>query len=187
MEGYLNYLKSEYEKTEATWHLKTSGWDELGRRIGLLETPRRSVWLRNFAIVFAVFLIFLIGTYQVAQAAMPGDPLYPIKILSERVVQETSGSNQIVIDHRAQEIIGLSKRQEVNKEDLNQVVIEYKQSVGQARQEIKTSGELNSEFQKKLEEQHSEFDKVGRENPEIQKEIKPAQDASNHGNDRGDD
>ncbi|KKT53988.1 MAG: hypothetical protein UW47_C0012G0013 [Candidatus Woesebacteria bacterium GW2011_GWA1_44_23] len=33
IEEYLNDLKKEYEKTEATLHLKAFGWDELSRQI----------------------------------------------------------------------------------------------------------------------------------------------------------
>lgn len=187
MEGYLNYLKKEYQKTEATWHLKTSGWEELGLRIGLLEVPKRNVWLRNFAIAFAVFLIFLVGTYRIAQAALPGDPLYSVKILSEKIVSGATGSNQIVIDHRAQEIVGLSGRQEVNKEDLKQVVSEYTQSVDQAKQEIKIGGKPSINFQNTLDRQHSEFDKIGSDHPDIQSEIKDAQDASDHSDARSGD
>lgn len=185
MEGYLNYLKKEYEKTEATVHLKTSGWDELAGRIGLLEVPKRTLWFRNFAIAFAVLLIFLTGTYQIAKAALPGDPLYSVKILSERIVQGTSGSNQIVIDHRAEEIIGLSKRQEVNTEELKQVVAAYKENVDQARES--TDGKLSIGFQERLRRQHLEFDKISHEHPEIEDEIKDAQESSDHSESRSDD
>lgn len=183
MEGYLDYLKKEYEKTDATWHLKTSGWEELARRIGLLETPKQSFLLRNLAIAFAVFLIFLVGTYKIAQAAIPGDPLYPVKILSEKIIQGTTGSNQIVIDNRADEIVGLSRQKQVKTQELEQVVSEYKQNVEETKKQIQDSGEPNPEFQQKLSHQHSEFDKVVKENPHVEGDIKDAQDSSDHGGD----
>jgi hypothetical protein len=187
MEGYLNYLKKEYEKTQATAHLKESGWGELARRIGFLETPKKNTWLRNFALAFAVLLLFIFGTYQVAQAALPGDKLYPVKILSENIIRGTSGSSQVAIDHRAEEIVILSKKQEVNKESLERISIEYKEVVNQEKQQIKVSGEPDTNFRRKLDEHHQEFDKISHDNPEIGDEIKDAQEASDHNSDRNED
>jgi hypothetical protein len=186
MNEYLNSLKKEYEKTEATMHLKLSGWEELSRQIGPTETKRR-FWLRNLSLVFAVFVIFLLGTYKIALAALPGDVLYPVKLLSERIIEKASGSNQIVIDHRASEIIGLSKEQEINNQNLEQVVIEYRQNVDQAKQSFVVTGKPSINFQNKLDEQHSEFDKIGRDHPDIEQEIKDAKNASDRESHSSDD
>jgi hypothetical protein len=187
MDGYLNYLKREYEKTQATAHLKESGWDELARRIGYLETPKKNVWLRNIAVAFAVLLLFVFGTYQIAQAALPGDKLYPVKILSEKIIQGTSGSSQVAIDHRAEEIVVLSKKQEVNKESIERISIEYKEFVDQEMQQIEVDGEIDENFRRKLDKHHDEFDRISRDNPEISDEIKEAQEASDHNSDRNED
>lgn len=183
IEEYLDNLKKDYEKTEATMHLKMMGWEELTKRIELLEThPVKPRWF-NFAVTFALLLLFigsLFGTYKVASAAMPGDPLYPVKLLSERIIQKASGNNQIVIDHRADEIVGLSKKEEVNTEALQQVVSEYTQSVDQAKTDLKITGKPSINFQQKLDEQHSEFDQISRDHPEMENEIKDARDVSSH-------
>lgn len=183
IEEYLDSLKKDYEKTEATWHLKMSGWQELTKRIELLEPqPVKPRWF-NFAFSFALVLLFigsLFGTYRVASAAMPGDVLYPVKLLSEKIVEKASGSNQIVIDHRADEIIGLSKKEEVNTTALKQVVTEYAQSVDQARAELKINGKPSINFQQKLDEQHSEFDRIGNDHPDMENDIKAAKDVSSH-------
>lgn len=174
---YLNGLKKEYKKTEATWHLRVSGWEELSRQIDPTQI-RKSNWLKNLSLAFAVFVIFLLGTYKIALAALPGDVLYPVKLLSEELIQKASGSNQIVIDHRASEIIGLSKEQEIDSQNLKQIVTEYKENVDEAKQNIEASGEPSINFERKLEEQHSEFDKIESNHPEIKDEIKDAKDAS---------
>ena len=180
IEEYLKDLKEDYEKTDATWHLKMSGWNELSKRIGLLETPRRKSPFLYFAVGFAVLLIFLAGTIQIAQAALPGDTLYPVKILSEKFIEGTSGNNQIVIDHRAQEIVGLSNKDQINSENLKQAVTEYKISVDQAKHKSESDGKLNENLTHKLEKQHSQFEQIGREHPDIQKEIEDAKDASDN-------
>lgn len=184
IEEYLENLKTDYEKTSATRHLRMSGWEELRARIGLLEPEYKNVWWKKYALAFALIVLFiggLVGSYKIALASMPGDAFYPVKILSEKVIQNTTGDNQIVIDHRADEIIGLSKKEEIDREELKSVVIEYKTWVEETKKEIETSGEKNPEFQKKLEDNHRRFDEVSRENPDVQDEIKDAQDVSDHG------
>lgn len=183
-EEYLNSLKKEYEKTDASWHLKMSGWLELQKMIDPIGTRKSGRWFK-FAATFAVITLFIIGlfgTYGVALASMPGDALYPVKLLSEKIIQKASGNNQIVIDHRAEEIVGLSKKEEVDNNDLKQVVNEYKDNVDQAK-----TGKPSINFQHKLDEQHSEFDKIGSDHPEIQKEIKDAVEASSREYSRSDD
>lgn len=189
LEEHLNILRKEYEKVDATWHLKMSGWEELEKRIDILTpVPKRSRWL-SFAVSFALILLFigsLFGAYKVSLAAMPGDVLYPVKILSEKLVKNATGSNQVVIDNRANEIIGLSKKEGVDKTELQKVVLEYKKNVEATKKMIPESGKQSEEFQKKLEGQHSEFDRISNENPEIGREIKDASDVSSHSDRSGD-
>ena len=177
IQEYLDSLKKEYKKTDATMHLKASGWEELSRQIDPTQARRRFSF-RNLGLVFAVFVIFLMGTYKIALAALPGEILYPVKLLSEDIIQKASGSNQVVIDNRANEIIGLSNEQEVNSQNLEIVVAEYKDNVDQARQNFEITGKSGINFQNKLDEQHSEFEQIGRDHPEIEDEIRDARDAS---------
>lgn len=187
IENYIKDLKSDYEKVQAPLHLKMSGWDDVAKRIGANELQRTSIWLRNFAIGFVILLIFLGGTYKIADASTPGDFLYPVKLLSEKIIQGTSGSSQIIINHRAQEIISLSKKQSGASQELKQVVTDYKVSVNDEEKQIENMGKTDPQFQANLEKQHQEFDKIAHENPEIEKEIQDAQNASNRKNDNGED
>ncbi|KKS95686.1 MAG: hypothetical protein UV71_C0004G0026 [Microgenomates group bacterium GW2011_GWC1_43_13] len=186
IEEYLNDLKKEYEKTEATLHLKAFGWDELSRQIDPTQARRR-VSFRNLGIVFAVLVIFLMGTYRISLAALPGEILYPVKLLSEEIIQKTSGSNQVIIDHRASEIIELSEKQKIDDQNLEEVVTEYRANVEQARQNLKVTGKSNEDLQNNLDEHHSEFERIGRDHPEIEDKIKEARDASDREDDETDD
>lgn len=181
-EEYLKNLKTEYLKVEAPLSLRASGWETLSKQIGEQPVVRKMFWFERFVFVTGIVLIVVggfFGFYSVASAALPGDPLYPLKRLSERVVEKATGDNQIVIDHRAQEIVNLSKEKEVNAQELQQTVAEYKQVVTETKQEIKQTGQTDQHFEKKLEEQHREFDRVVREAPSVRNEIKDAQEASN--------
>ena len=179
--NFLTDLKNEYRKTNATLHLKTSGWSDVAKKIDTKEPFYKRIFLSGFArvslAVLALLIIFF-GTYQIALAALPGDPFYSVKILSEKIIEETSGSNQVVIDHRADEIIDLSKEREVNGQNLEQVVAEYKENVDQAKENFEATGESNADFENKLNEQHSEFERISSDNPDIEEEIEDAKEAS---------
>lgn len=181
MEDYLNYLKDKYNETKATRHLRLSGWEDLSRRLSPAEVPQRN-WFRSFALALVLLVVFLGGAFQLSQGALPGDFLYPVKILSERIIQKTSGDNEIIVDHRAQEIIGLSQRNQVNKESLERISIEYKEVVDQTKANLEKGSEMEASFVQKLKKHHSEFERIRQDNPEIEREIKDAEDASDHGN-----
>ena len=180
-ENYLKELKKEYEQTDATWHLKMSGWTDLEKRIGLIEPKYKRIWKRSYAFGFAVVLVFVLGlfsVYKTVLASVPGDTLYPVKVLSEKISQKLTGSNRAAIDHRAQEIIDLSKKQNVDKSELKQVVSEYKSNVEEAQKSDQNLVTPDVKLQKDLAKQHSEFDKIVRSNPDVGAEIKDAQDIS---------
>ncbi|KKT53987.1 MAG: hypothetical protein UW47_C0012G0012 [Candidatus Woesebacteria bacterium GW2011_GWA1_44_23] len=120
-------------------------------------------------------------------AALPGEILYPVKLLSEEIIQKTSGSNQVIIDHRASEIIELSEKQKIDDQNLEEVVTEYRANVEQARQNLKVTGKSNEDLQNNLDEHHSEFERIGRDHPEIEDKIKEARDASDREDDETDD
>lgn len=139
--------------------------------------PKTRVWYRSFAFV-AVFLALafasMVGFYKMALASLPGSPLYPVKRQVERVVEEITGDRQPAIDSRAHEIIDLSKQNEVDNKFLEQTVQEYKQNVTEVKSEAQKSGGDDSELQQKLNEQHTQFDNVVKENPDVQETIQDA-------------
>lgn len=181
IKNYLDDLKNEYEKTDATWHLKMSGWSDLEKRIGLIEPKYKTFWRKSYAFSFAIIVIFAIGlfaSYKTVLASVPGDILYPVKILSEKITQKITGNNQVAIDHRAQEIIDLSKKQSINSNELEKVVSEYKSNVEEAQKKFQDSGRQDINLQNDLQKQHLEFDQVAHDNPGIGNDIKAAQEIS---------
>jgi methyl-accepting chemotaxis protein len=179
--NFLTDLKNEYNKTNATDHLKMSGWSDIADKIGASGPFYKRIFMNYFArvsLALIALLVVFFGTYQIALAALPGEPFYPVKILSEKIIEEVNGNNQVTIDHRADEIIDLSKEQEINSQNLEQVVAEYKENVDQAKQDFEVTGESSTDFQDKLEEQHLEFERISSDNPEIEDEIGDAKEAS---------
>lgn len=186
MNSFLKDLKSEYKKTNATLHLRMSGWDDVAEKIGIQEPLyKRFIYssFAKFSLAFVVVLIFFLGTYGSALASLPGDPLYSVKVLSERVIHKITGSNQVAIDHRAQEIVILAQQKEIKSQELEYASVQYAQVVSETKQEIKDTGRSNPKFEQNLKLQHQEFDRLVKDNPHVESDIKDAQDSSDHGGD----
>lgn len=174
-------LKSDYEAAEPSIRLRLYGWGEVERKM----ENRRAV-LSSYAwrrVVFALIIIGIVGAislgfWQDVEAAMPGSLLYPVKRFSEEVVEKATGDTQPAIDNRAEEIINMAHDENKNPEDLKRAVSDYKDNVIKAQKRIKDMGKTNKVFEKKLKEQHKEFDKVTKEHPEAGKTLKEAKDVS---------
>lgn len=170
---YLEILRRKYEEAEPPIRVKLYGWNEI---VGKLEERQRPVFGPRFRFAFLTIAVlvlglFSLGLFKVAQASMPGSPFYPIKRLSETLVNKANGNNQASIDNRAAEIVTLAKQREKDSQKLESVVVEYKRAV-------KESQKRTPEFEKRLEEHNREFNKVVHESPEVEHEIKDAIEAS---------
>lgn len=175
--NYLNSLKENYLKVTVPTSLKANGWESVLFRISESE-PVRFNWYKSFAFALASILIFvggLFGLYKVAQAAVPGEPFYPVKRLAEGIFVEATGNKEIVTQNRAQEIVDLAKKKEDDTKRLNQTVTEYVKAVDEVKKE---SVEPKSGFEHKLEEQHRQFDEVSHDHPEIESNLQEAVHAS---------
>ena len=192
--NYLNSLKENYLKVTVPTSLKANGWESVLFRISESEPVRLmwyeaplaqarriflSLWSRkSFAFALASILIFvggLFGLYKVAQAAVPGEPFYPVKRLAEGIFVKATGNKEIVTQNRAQEIVDLAKKKEDDTKRLNQTVTEYVKAVDEVKKE---SVEPKSGFEHKLEEQHKQFDEVSHDHPEIESNLQEAVHAS---------
>lgn len=170
---YLKILRQKYEETEPPIRMKLYGWNEIREK---LEERQRPTFEPRFRFAFLAIVILVLGLtslglFTIAQASVPGSPFYPIKRLSETLVNEANGNNQTSIDNRAAEIVTLAKQKQKDSQRLESVVIEYKKAVNETQKRT-------PEFEKRLEEHHSEFKKVIHESPETEHEIKDAIEAS---------
>lgn len=170
---FFDLLKEKYETLEPPIHLKLYGWQHILTKIGSQEKPSlRIVYRLALAGTLVLILAILsLGVYKTALAAIPGSPLYPIKLLSESLVNKINGNNQATIDNRAGEIVTIAKENSQNSQALKTVVREYTQS-------IESASVKGPSFEKKLEDQHRQFDNVIQEVPQVEKDIKDAIDAS---------
>lgn len=162
IENYLKKSKISYLRTEPSEKFLAQGWNDLENKINNLERPHPN-FIYSFIrpIAFAVMAFFIVGgafagLAQASQRSLPGEPLYPVKRLSEEIISTTSGNNLIKVDNRAKEIVGLAQKHDRNEDNLNRTIKEYREEV----EKISKSGKSAQEFEKVLESHEKEFEEV---------------------------
>ncbi|QQG42997.1 MAG: hypothetical protein HYW45_02160 [Candidatus Daviesbacteria bacterium] len=175
----LDQLKQTYLQTQPSKRLVKFGWvnlkprlvDEREEQILFVRIPRQN--FAHFVSFTVVVLIIVLGTFfgliEVAQAALPGEPLYPLKRLSETIISTVSPTSNVAVEHRAKEVLDLSKKGKQNQ-SLKRAVEEYKEAVLESRQKIAPSSSGEQEFQQRLEEQEEQFREARKSGPSEQLE-----------------
>lgn len=180
-------LKKEFRSVKAPVQLRANGERWLLSQIEPDKRLTGILWLRRFGLGLAGLVlvgIFLFGFYDRTLAAIPGTPLYPVKIFAEEVVKKITGNSTPIVKDRASEIINLvntpNKNSESNR-NLKIVVKQYKEGVIEVKDNNKKSGQDSSNFQKILDDQHKQFTEVVKSNPEVEKDIEDALKVSGKG------
>ncbi|GEM_PF-6480155 len=155
IEQKLKKFQKAYLETEPSGKFLENGWQDLQVKMAHSEQTRPRLYtFYSRPVVFAVMLIFLLGSFAGLVGAsgnsLPGEPLYPLKRLSEEVVTVTTGSSLVKVDNRAREIIKLS---EEDRDKLQKAVEEYRKAVTAAT----SSGRNKEELEKELEQNEAEF------------------------------
>ena len=153
IEDKLKEFRSEYHSIETPSYLVSNGWLDLSLK---LENQRRFSWklLLGRGLVFATVVLVLSGmVVGVSQAAKPGDFLFPVKVLSEKVVAKVTNDPTIVVEHRANDLINDSSS---GSNDSDKAAEEYQKSLLESKQDAQDSGKTQ-EFKKALEEQEQKL------------------------------
>lgn len=178
----LKQIRKDYQAIEPPSEFKKYGWLALRSKIEAYER-RRFTFLPIFThnIVFATITIVLlgggfIGLVKASQSSLPGDTLYPVKRLSETVTTAILRGQQIRLEKRAEEVVGVAKE----KDDpalLEETVKKYQEAVSKTKQEVEKSGKKD-EFQKKLKRQEQQFKDVSEQIPASKDILKEAIEAT---------
>lgn len=182
---HLKQLRKSYLKIEPPPDLVEYGWLALRKEIAAQERPRFAflpLFTRN--VVFAITLMILlggvfIGLVKASQSSLPGDTLYPVKRLTETISTSVLGNQQMRIEKRAEEVVGVAK-QKNNPVLLEETVKKYEEAVSKTKQEIEKSGKKD-EFQKKLKTQEQQFKDVSEQIPSAKDVLEEAIEVSKKG------
>jgi hypothetical protein len=154
MEEYLTKVKKEYKKVIPTPYLQQNGWIEIYQKMDDRVVLSSWSWIARLSFATIIVLVTVGGTLgliKVANAAAPETTFYPLKLTIEVIVEKVTGSNQLALEHRAEEITNLAE-EEGNLVILKEVVSEYVRSVDEEKKEVEEKGneEEKQVLQKKL-------------------------------------
>lgn len=189
MEEYLTKTKKEYKKVKPTPYLQQSGWIETYQKMDDREVLTSWSWIARLSFVTIIVLVLIGGTLgliKTANAAAPETTFYPIKLAIEVIVEKVTGSNQLALEHRVEEIVNLAEK-EGNPMVLKEVVSEYVRSVDEEKKEVEEGGneEEKQILRKKLKGHKQEFNEVVKENPSVKEEVEEAIKATGNGKNDG--
>ncbi|MHA2062337.1 MAG: hypothetical protein ACW963_08630, partial [Candidatus Sifarchaeia archaeon] len=154
MEEYITKIRKEYEEVKPTPYLQQNGWADMYQRIDDRKSSSAWNWIARLSFASIMVLVTIggaLGLIKVANAAAPETTFYPLKLTIEVIVEKVTGSNQLALEHRAEEITNLAE-EEGNPEVLKEVVSEYVRSVDEEKKEVEEKGneEEKQVLQKKL-------------------------------------
>ena len=169
----LENLKKIYLKTPIPKEL--SDWKQLKPRLEEGHRIYLPAYFQKGAFMFAVVLLFLTTMVASAQAAKPGDRLFPIRILSDEIKAAITNTPSSPVEKRAQDIIDVSKSPSPK---LDQAVTEYQKALDRSTQEVnKNNGSTQEEnFKNTLSKQEQKLEEVKKENPDSSKKLDEAID-----------
>lgn len=136
IEQEMKKFKRAYLETKPSPEFLEKGWQDLRGKMAGMEQTKARFWLSySRPVVFAVILFFILagfaGLVGASANSLPGEPLYPLKRLSEETVSMATGNNLVKVDNRAKEIIKLSGDKKGSSK-LQKAVEEYKTAVLEA-------------------------------------------------------
>lgn len=179
-EEYLEKQRSLYRSIRATPKLSFYGWNEISGKMDGGWKNKFSFLTKGWAMAF-LSLVLIVGGFVFSRsvmAALPGEPLYSVKIFSENIVTATTGDNQVKVDNRAEEIVDLVEKKSEDEDSLKKVSEEYSREVERSRERSKNSDEERKRLRENLDANHREFDEAVKRFPEAEEDIKDAIEAS---------
>jgi hypothetical protein len=177
IEKYLNELKHEYQSVRPGHRLSVYGWKEISDKIGSKNTGGSGFPIKAWAFALLSLTLLITGGfyfYTIVKAALPGEPLYPVKTFSEDLISKTTGSSQVKVENRAEEIVDLVEKQAEDTENLRETSQSYVEAVKTVKQEVDDSEEETNRLQESLTEDHNQFDEAIKEFPEAEDDIRDA-------------
>lgn len=173
-EKYLEQLKKSYINNEPSGKFLSQGWESLEKNLGKQKDGWFNYFYKHGAVVAGIVLILILGSvfslFQVAQGSLPGEPLYPVKKISEEVM--SVAKPQVKVENRAREIVDMAKNRKDQKK-LEKTIKEYEENVEKERRKASRSEKEKEKLIRKLKKQEEEFEKIS-EKSEFHEEIKKA-------------
>lgn len=182
-EKFLDKIKKEYLKTSPREGFEKFGWQNIAKELSEQERKMPISFIVRRTILFAVVLIAFLAAgmftlMEIAQASLPGEPLYPVKRLYEDIAFRKPETKKIKVERRGQEIIEVVKKKK-EKRVLQESLKDYRKSIEEARK--KASEEEKDELREVLNDHEKRFREAIEEDSESKLEIEEAIEINHQG------
>lgn len=177
IEDYLEKLRKEYIGITSSAYLMQHGWADLRPQLEAKRTlALPSLFGKSLAFASITLLLFA-SIVSAAQAAKPGNVLYPVKLLSDKVVANITQKPEITVVKRGQEIIDLSQS---SNDQLDEANKQYQKALDESADQANGLGR-QEQWQRTLDAQRQKFQNALENSPQsangLQKAIEQTEKA----------
>lgn len=160
----MNDLKKVYLNIKLSDQEIDKSWQDLKTKIDY--TPKMP-YFRYGAAFLTLMILFLAGLVGLAQAAGPATPLFPVKVLSDKITGKVLNKPEIPVEKRAQDLIEASDPKKIEA-----AKGEYNKALDEAQKEAEKSEDKSKRLGNSLEKQEELFKKEIKENAKAEEKLK---------------
>lgn len=164
---------NKLEQLKKTYHAQTLPeeaieqlWQDLSQRLPVKQDPPFYYPMRFAFLTLCIMFLTLGGVVGMAQAAKPNTPLYPVKVLADRIIAKATRTYHISIEKRANEVI--DSAQSKSAKDLQQSTKAYTETLEDVKTDEKTSDTSKKELRETLENAKEDLEHITPANPQSQ-------------------
>lgn len=163
---YLNIRPSEQETEKS--------WAEFKGKIN--SHSRFSFpYFRYGVITLSLLVVFSAGLAGLTEAANPGSTLYPVKVLSDKVIAKVTGKPEIKIERRADDLIEVTKKSpEPAPKKVEEASKQYQKALDETEKEVKKDEKKEERINNSLNKQEEKLKEAIKENPKSEGKLEKA-------------
>lgn len=167
MDNYkLEQLKRTYRTQTLSKETVEQLWQDLSQRLPDRQYHPYYHVMRFAFLTFFITFLTLGSVVGLAQAAKPNTPLYPVKVLADRIVAKATKTYHVTIKKRANEVVDSAQSKSVN--DLQQSTKAYRETLGDVKTDEKTPDSSKKELKNTLEQAKEDLEHITPANPASQ-------------------
>ncbi len=166
MDDQLEKYRKLYLRTTIPATLEYEGWNNVRTQLVEHDLPfAKKSYLPGLALASIVLLVTLTS---IAQAANPGQSLYPVKLLTDDLVSKVTNKPELKIEKRGQELLELSHNPQNPK--LLEAKKQYQQALNEATIEAKQPSQ-KKQLKQTLKDQQQKFEDQSKSDPASSKKL----------------
>lgn len=160
----MNDLKKTYLNIKLRDKEIEDSWNDLKSKIDY--TPKIP-YFRYKAAFLTLMIIFLTGLVGLVQAAGPATPLFPAKVLSDKITGQVLNKPEIPVERRAHDLIKAT-----DPKKIEQASQEYNKALDDVEKEVKKDEDKQKRLSNSLEKQEELFKKEIKKNSKAKEKLK---------------